>query len=217
MKKIILTLGITLQLFLGNAQVTISPDTLKIGTTNQVIFSGSGINFSQGTCIYVFLVQGTEVIYQNASSTYQAGSNILSASFTIASSMAQGLWDIYIVDICSGSWTGNVLTSPSSVVTTFLKKMTIRTSSAIQSIMSYFDFVVFPNPVKDQQITVKSTQPTLMKNIVNIRDLQGKSILTTEYRGEESTINTSKLSAGIYFVEIFNELGQKRTKKILVE
>lgn len=217
MKKSIFIILMTFIGVISRAQVTVTPDTIKIGQTNNVVFSGSGINFSQGTCIYVFLVQGTSIISQNASSTYQAGSNILSASFTVASNIANGLWDVYIVDICSGSWTGNPLISSSSVIASYMKKMTLKSTSLIQSIVSFFDFEIFPNPVVNQSFKIKSTTTSIYKNYVNIRDLSGKNVKSFSYKGEETEISTSNLSNGIYFVEIFDETGNKTTKKIILE
>lgn len=69
------------------------------------------------------------------------------------------------------------------------------------------DISTYPNPVQDVLI-VKGESGTLV-----LRDVQGNSILSMDHN-EFSTVNTSMLSSGIYFLEVFNSKG-KAVHKII--
>lgn len=72
------------------------------------------------------------------------------------------------------------------------------------------DFIIYPNPTKNQFI-VQLSNPFDFQN-VNIYDNLGKLVLTSK----ESTINTSRLSSGLYIVEVETTEG-KGIKKLIIE
>jgi hypothetical protein len=69
------------------------------------------------------------------------------------------------------------------------------------------DISTYPNPVQDVLI-VKGENGTLV-----LRDVKGNSVLSMDHN-EFSTINTSMLSSGIYFLEVSNSKG-KAVQKII--
>jgi len=74
------------------------------------------------------------------------------------------------------------------------------------------EITLYPNPAKDllTVISESSTAGETAKDI-QITDLQGRLVFTSEYRSSLS-INTSKLQSGIYFVKIDNDV-QKFVKQ----
>ncbi|HSU27028.1 MAG TPA: T9SS type A sorting domain-containing protein [Chitinophagaceae bacterium] len=64
-----------------------------------------------------------------------------------------------------------------------------------------FNVSVYPNPVPDQ-ITIKITNQPVLNTEVKIFDLSGKSIFQGNYVSNLITIDTRKLSQGMYVVEI---------------
>jgi hypothetical protein len=80
--------------------------------------------------------------------------------------------------------------------------------SLVENLISKFN--LYPNPTKDQFTIELSDNIQLEK--VNIYNNLGQFI----YASEKSIINTSKLSSGIYYVEIETNKG-KSTKKLIIE
>ncbi len=72
------------------------------------------------------------------------------------------------------------------------------------------NFSIYPNPTKDQ-FTIQLEHPSSLNN-VNIYDNRGKLVLSLK----ERIIDTSKLSSGLYVVEVETESG-KQTKKLIIE
>lgn len=82
-----------------------------------------------------------------------------------------------------------------------------------------FDFVnetrLFPNPAGDF-FTIKGLLNS-QKNTVTITDVLGKQILKREIKDESSTIDTSSLKTGIYFISVrANDQGPVVTKKLII-
>lgn len=74
------------------------------------------------------------------------------------------------------------------------------------------EFAIYPNPVKDVLNIDLKTQ----KGNVKIFDLSGKVVKTAEVN-KSGAIDVSKLSAGMYIVEITTNDHSKVTKKIIKE
>lgn len=72
------------------------------------------------------------------------------------------------------------------------------------------DFKIYPNPVKDQ-FSIQLKNILELEN-VNIYNNLGQLVLTSN----ETTINSSKLSTGLYIVEIQTTRG-KASKKLIIE
>ena len=71
-------------------------------------------------------------------------------------------------------------------------------------------FSLFPNPAKDQ-FTI-SLNKSIALDHVNIYNQLGQLISSTQ----KTTVSTSGLSAGMYYVEVISNQG-KATKKLIVE
>jgi len=209
MKLLVLVLFISFNI--SWAQLTVSPPNIDKGAYNTVVFSGSSINFSQGTCVYVYLQQGTNLILQNGTSTYSAFTNFLSATFFVASDLTSGSYDIVFVDICQGTSTMG------TVIKTIKNAIQVRSSSIVRAINDLFDFELFPNPVVENQVTIKQKGTFMPKNLCQIRDLTGKIVYSDVLQNSDQKISTESIAAGIYFVELFNENGQKSSKKIIIK
>jgi hypothetical protein len=72
--------------------------------------------------------------------------------------------------------------------------------------------MIFPNPT-NHLLTISS-----MKNIdyIEILDVSGKQLIATEVNSNETSMDISILSSGIYFVKVYNEFGIK-TEKLVKE
>ncbi|WP_431108079.1 T9SS type A sorting domain-containing protein [Winogradskyella poriferorum] len=75
---------------------------------------------------------------------------------------------------------------------------------------SILNFKLYPNPTKNQ-FTIQLNDYLKLEN-VNIYDNLGKLVLSLK----ETIIDTSKLSSGLYVVEVETESG-KQTKKLIIE
>ena len=73
---------------------------------------------------------------------------------------------------------------------------------------------LYPNPVKNE-LTVK-LDFYMPSQKISISDVHGKTILTQDAEDLITTINTSTLSQGTYFLTVQN-LGEKTTQKFIVE
>ena len=71
-----------------------------------------------------------------------------------------------------------------------------------QSEASSGNLVVYPNPVNDYLEIKTDNQGKLSCRIL---DMSGKLVSETKLNETERTINTSRLTAGIYFLEIVTE------------
>jgi len=71
-------------------------------------------------------------------------------------------------------------------------------------------FSLFPNPAKDQ-FTI-SLNESIKLDRINIYNHLAQLISSTK----ETTVNTSNLSSGMYFVEVITDKG-KATKKLILK
>ena len=74
---------------------------------------------------------------------------------------------------------------------------------------------IYPNPVKNQiQIIVKNLETATL----NVYDLEGKIVYSGEIKNENSIIDFTKFSNGIYLFKIINENGDVlKTEKVVKE
>lgn len=101
-----------------------------------------------------------------------------------------------------------------TVDTTGFSGFFVRTSSSFLAIANakQDQVAIYPNPVKDVlNIDLKNNQGN-----VKIFDLSGKVIVTTSVN-ESGSVDVSKLSKGMYIVEITTNGNSKVTKKIIKE
>lgn len=81
---------------------------------------------------------------------------------------------------------------------------------------SFIDVVVYPNPAKNQFVTVKlETIPKKDLN-VTIYDIYSKKIYSSHLTSDYNKIDISELDTGIYFIEISHQKNVKATKKLMV-
>jgi hypothetical protein len=71
--------------------------------------------------------------------------------------------------------------------------------------------VVFPNPANDL-VNVKSNT---FINTIQVFNNMGQMVLSTNVNGEETTINTANLNAGIYFMKVNTTEGSQNVKLII--
>lgn len=73
-------------------------------------------------------------------------------------------------------------------------------------------FEVYPNPANDV-INIKLNNKS--NALINILDLSGKLVKTTNVNGTSTSINTSDLTSGVYFVDVING-NNIETQKIVI-
>ena len=72
---------------------------------------------------------------------------------------------------------------------------------------------IFPNPVKDEIITIHTTDKTLDGKNGFVTDASGKSILSFKITGENTFINTNNWIPGTYFIRLENGMTFKIIKQ----
>ena len=72
--------------------------------------------------------------------------------------------------------------------------------------------VIYPNPTKNI-VTISSS---INIDSIEIIDISSKQLMTTKVNTNETSVDISNLSAGIYFVKVYSEFGVK-TEKIMKE
>ncbi|CAM1353119.1 T9SS type A sorting domain-containing protein [Tenacibaculum halocynthiae] len=78
---------------------------------------------------------------------------------------------------------------------------------------------LFPNPAKDF-VTINLESLLINKVTIEVFTLQGKRVIHKKeisFINKKTTLNTSKLVAGIYLITITDENNNKATKKIIIE
>jgi hypothetical protein len=90
----------------------------------------------------------------------------------------------------------------------------IEEGSTSVGLNDYFltDLAIFPVPTTDQLNIVSTT--SLENHIISVFDSNGKRVLNKKY--DTAQIDVSKLSKGMYFLQIENK-GQKRVQKFIKE
>jgi len=83
----------------------------------------------------------------------------------------------------------------------------------VNNVLANGDVKVYPNPAKEN-VSIETNKG--INNVINILDLSGKIIDTINTSKSIAIINTSNLTAGIYFIQITNEFGSI-TKKLVIE
>ncbi len=82
----------------------------------------------------------------------------------------------------------------------FITKVALLTSN--NEIMPEINISVFPNPANDN-LTIRSSE----KANVDIYTLQGQLVKSTQSKEEETTINLTNLSKGVYLIKVITEKG----------
>ena len=72
---------------------------------------------------------------------------------------------------------------------------------------------LYPNPVSDK---LKIAIPGFYKGTLQVMDVVGRKVISTEVSGEEFEQNVSDLKTGIYFIQIKSENGQTFNKEFMV-
>ena len=210
MKNLVLLLTLFSYLTI-NAQtypaLTSTPSKILTGTTTNVVFSGGPVNVTNGTCLEVYLQQGTRII-QATFIVYDQASNVLYTIFDLASSTLTGAWDIVFVNWCLGG----------VQLAKYPAKMAVAKASIQAFVKEYFNFEIFPNPIEaGQDLKILSETIAKSKNSISIFDLTGKMVLYKENIKSISTLKTDALKSGVYFVQSVDEQGNTLTKKLEVK
>jgi len=74
-------------------------------------------------------------------------------------------------------------------------------------------FTVAPNPAKDN-VEIKSS--TQIKEL-SVFDIHGRRVLNTNYNSKNITISVSNLESGLYLLNVTDDLGNRKTSKLIVQ
>lgn len=96
---------------------------------------------------------------------------------------------------------------------TILFEISCPNNLAINKNIANQDIKLYPNPV-NEQLNIIFENDTLEKTIIEITDLNGRILKTNTINSENSSINTSDLSKGIYIVRVTNS-GLTTNQKII--
>jgi len=81
--------------------------------------------------------------------------------------------------------------------------------AGVDEIVSVGQIIGYPNPMNNE-VTFELTKDG--KYMVNIYNGQGQKVLNTSITKQNATINVSELTAGIYFVDIYNDTNRFKLK-----
>ncbi len=141
--------------------------------------------------------------------------------YMIGAGAPQDLQNDFYIDIPNGNYSlkVNLFISSDETICDYHSledSVTINFTRPIQGVVSLetseikkSDLQLFPNPGKDV-INIDSSEKY---DELKIYDVSGKIALSIQNPGDE--INVSKLSNGIYFVELSNDKGKQRKKLII--
>ncbi|MCK5788375.1 MAG: T9SS type A sorting domain-containing protein, partial [Chlamydiia bacterium] len=76
------------------------------------------------------------------------------------------------------------------------------------------DLKVYPNPVKDGNLTIESAMNK--SSVVVVTNIMGQEIMRTDFKGTKLTISTTGFQKGLYFISIVSN-NNISTQKIIVE
>ncbi len=77
------------------------------------------------------------------------------------------------------------------------------------------NLILYPNPTKNYVMV--ETGESAIGGLLQISDLTGREISTSEIRNLKSEISTSVLASGVYFVQVSDNNGRSAVKKLVVE
>jgi hypothetical protein len=80
----------------------------------------------------------------------------------------------------------------------------------LQDLTNGFDF--YPNPA-DQTLIINSE---LAKGTVQLTDISGRIIVSQPITGKQTSIETSQIPAGVYFIELVIENRKVSNQKLVI-
>lgn len=191
----------------SRAQLNVSPSTINTGSNTMVVFSGSPITISNGSCIEVILTSTGTQIFSNGYAYYSQASNVVITWFDIASNTIVGAYNVVLRNWCTGATIG-----------TYASKLTIAKAAISNLIKELFNFEIFPNPIQSgQNLHVWSTQLHGKPNSLTIYDMSGKTVFHRDNVQKEDVVPTDILQKGIYYIHAVNAKGESYSKKLEVE
>jgi uncharacterized protein YjbI with pentapeptide repeats len=87
-------------------------------------------------------------------------------------------------------------------------------TSTEEVLFSNTQLAVYPNPAVDV-LNINISNASFKNSSVTITNVSGKQLINTNMSGANTQINIEGLSNGIYFVNITNENGFKKTVKFV--
>jgi hypothetical protein len=184
MKSIFTILFATLLLTSFAQTLTLSPDVADQGQNLSVLFSGSGLNFSQGSNVNnVYLAQGSATIFPV--STFGNNANNMICSFQIPSNASPGYYSAIIF-------------SQSSNALQFSNAFYINHPAGIETV-AQDPFSIYPNPVSTM-LNISNESSNILE--VTAYDMSGNIVATKKVNGYSTQVNTTAMQPGIYLLRI---------------
>ena len=181
--------------------IDIEQSFISTGFSNPTLYDSNGV-------YQLFVGSFSGKIYQ-----FTNIENNLDGVFTAVNSTVSSIWDggksaIAMADINNDNQPDMIIGNLSGGITYFSSDSLLN-DSATTYISNHKDlkFNIFPNPA-DNTISIKSKN----NGVVKIRNLLGEIVLVKTKNNHQININSSRLSKGIYMVEL-----NQNTQKIIIK
>lgn len=192
----------------GSYEVTVTDGsgcsaTDDVSVTVNPIASVDTFNFSQGTGVDSQKITFTSVNVNNADTIkwdFGDGGTDNTANPT----------HNYTND---GTYTVTLIVSNDCGADTIIREVNVETLD-INNITNDNMILVYPNPAKES-VTIENKTISRLSNI-SVVDVMGRVVTTQQPKGTKQLVDISHLRAGIYYIIVENEFGQKATRKINV-
>ena len=183
--------------------IDVDQSFISTGFSNPTLYDSNGV-------YQLFVGSFSGSIYQ-----FTNIDNNLSGVFTAVNSTAATIWDggksaIAITDINNDNEADMIIGNLSGGIAYFSSDSLITDTATVVGDFAnskYDKFNIYPNPT-EKRLTICSKN----NGIIQIHDLFGKLVYTTNKKENELDINVSNLSKGIYIVKL-----NKSTQKVIVE
>lgn len=96
------------------------------------------------------------------------------------------------------------------------KEVKLDKESKIQTPEKIISFSIFPNPTKEK-VTIKSMIKDLNSFTVDLYNSNGKKVTSHSFLGDETTLDISSLSKGLYVAVVLNNNKVLHTEKIVMQ
>lgn len=169
--------------------------------TLNVMISGSATHFTQGSPVINFYLSGNAVSTFHFNTVSINNDSSITCGITIDSTASVGVYDVKVSTLIDGTLTK---TGGFSIMNTGINE--------VQNAASLIS--VYPNPA-NEFVTVSMNIPTINAATYQFFDLAGRLVKSGQISGNNSKINISDITDGIYFCTISGK-DFITTKKIVI-